>query len=120
MIRETSLDAYNQLVEDGRITKPYEQKLGKLEEYIFHRIVMLGRPFTDSELTNFTGMKDERQCPRRRYDLLKKGLLVKHGTGLCPITSRKVIYWRLSDKGEQYAGNIQNWKSHNEMEISRT
>lgn len=89
MIRQTSIDCYNEIKSNGLISKRRLQAL----EYML-KIA----PCTASELQDSMPYHDGgRDAHKRLTELVKLGLIYEKNTRKCKITGKNVIEWDLTD-----------------------
>jgi len=84
MIRQTSLESFRKLKEEGTLSKHQLIVLNAFREY--------GRA-TDREITNLLGINDPNVVRPRRNELVSLGFLEEDGKDFCMITGRKAIVW---------------------------
>ena len=92
MVRETSLNAYIDLQDEGTLK---EREL-KVVELLTKEISM-----TDNEMMAKLGMRDRNEISPARWRLFKRGIVESDGKDKCPITGRRVHFWKLTEKAEK-------------------
>lgn len=85
-MQQTSLWAYQEIKSEG--------KLGPLQERVLDFLKDYGAA-TNSEISERTGIKINVLTPRTK-ELREKGLVEEWKKDYCPITGRKVIFWKAS------------------------
>ena len=80
-IRETSIDAYHEVVEEGRLAE------SRLEVY---QTLLAHGPMTASELER---VSNNRYGHQRLSELRTRGLAAEVGKRPCQVTGRVVIVW---------------------------
>lgn len=94
MTRQTSIEAYHQIVSEGLL------KSIQLETY---KLLFKHGPCTGSELTKIAMEKSSNPRPRdshfqRCSELRDKGLVYEVGKRPCTVTGRRCIEWDVTDK----------------------
>ena len=92
MVRETSLNAYLDLQEEGTLK---ERELKVVE------LLGINVSMTDNEMMAKLGMKDRNELSPARWRLFKKGIVESDGKDKCPITGRRVHFWKLAERKEK-------------------
>ena len=85
MIRQTSLQAYDELKFDG---------LGEKQNMVYEGFKYFGDA-TDLEMKVYLRLMDANQLRPRRNELYKLGLLVCKGKRACSISGKKAMVWGL-------------------------
>ena len=98
-IRETSKDAYNTL-------KTITNEINKRQLEYLKALDELNQPSTDYEVARHNKHNDPNYFRPRRYELMKKGLVIEAGKRQCRITYRTCIIWQLTDQGKQTLEDI--------------
>ena len=90
MVRQTSIDCYHKIEEEGLLSKR------RLQAYKF---LMRYAPCTGSELQSKMDYKDGgRDVQKRLSELRDKGVICEKGTKTCTITGKIAIKWDLTDE----------------------
>jgi hypothetical protein len=90
MIKQTSIDCYNQIKANGLLSKRrfevYKELIGKT-------------PCTATELQNSMDFNNGgRDCMKRISELRDLGVIYEKGIRKCKVTGKNVIEWDLTDK----------------------
>ncbi len=89
MVRQTSIDCYNQIKAEGLLSKR------RFQAYF---AIYLIAPCTASELQHSMVYEDGgRDCMKRVSELRELGVIKEVGTRECKITKRNVIEWDLTN-----------------------
>lgn len=81
-MRQTSLDAYNEL----------RERLGEMENIVYYGFKQFGL-HTDREMTEILGLSDPNKIRPRRNNLFKKGLLKEYPKRKCSVSGKTSIVW---------------------------
>ena len=84
MVRQTSLLAYDEVVQKGKMGSRHRQILELMRD---------GYPRTDWEITKALGYNDPNVVRPRRNELVKLGFLREDGRTVCAETRKRVINW---------------------------
>lgn len=90
MLQQTSIEAYEGLVESGKINKRQEQVLNVLSEHPF--------PITNQEISVLSGLPINCVTPRVK-ELREKGYVVEAYKKVDPASGRRAIAWRIASVG---------------------
>ena len=93
MIRNTSVLAYNQIKEEGL--------LSKMRFYVYDLIFQHG-PVNISQLIKISegggsGIINTGSISGRISELVDRGVIEEDYTGKCPLTGRQTIFWRITN-----------------------
>ncbi len=101
-MRETSLLAFEELKEEG--------KLGDRQVLILHALMMQkDHGLTDWEITSLLQQHDPNMVRPRRRELVRLRLVVDAGVRECSVTKKRVHFWKVA---EQMPEKLEIPKSH--------
>lgn len=89
MVRQTSVDCYYEIMEEGLI--------GDRQKIVYDFIID-NENLTDMEITIALGYKDPNKIRPRRKELFDFGLILDGGIKKCSITGRKAHFWKINPK----------------------
>jgi len=87
-VAETSIEAYIAIKTEGQILREQDLALEVMERY--------GNPLTSRLLSKLTG-KERTNITRVLYNLERMGRIVISHTGKCPITNKRVSWYKLTE-----------------------
>jgi len=83
-VKDTSIKAYQEIIEDGVLGN------GQIEVY---KTLIEEPDLTDCEISNLLGYKDPNKIRPRRKELLDLGLIQSSGKRECSITGKTAYQW---------------------------
>ena len=86
-MRETSILTYEDLKEQGKISKGQEEVIYALEHL---------EQATDTEITDFLGYNDPNHIRPRRKELFDMGVVIENSKRICKKTDRLCYVWSLN------------------------
>jgi len=88
MIRQTSLQAYKEIIDN--------QELGRRQKQVYEVFAKYGE-LTNLEVSKVLWIPINSITPRTN-ELYKKGLIEESKRDICPISGRKAIFWRITSR----------------------
>jgi hypothetical protein len=84
MTRDTSINAYNAIINDGLLKK---------QQMSVYKAVFRLKNVTGHEVDEYMGTQD---AHKRLSEIRDKGVIMENGQKLCRVTSRNVIAWAVT------------------------
>jgi hypothetical protein len=86
-MRDTSIQTYKELYNEGKIGKRQAEVLKALERL---------RYATDSEIAHFLGYSDINMIRPRRKELFDLGIICEYDKAICKMSGRTAIRWEIN------------------------
>lgn len=89
MVRETSIDCYSEIIEEGLV--------GDMQKIVYDKLLEKD-DLTDQEIARELVFKDPNKVRPRRKELLDLRLILDNGIRRCSVTQRKAHSWVINPK----------------------